>query len=51
MDYIQANLIDPVSKVLYSYVLIYVLVAAGIVVLVNTVIDIAYARIDARVQM
>ena len=28
-----------------------VLVAAGIVVLVNTAIDIAYARVDARVQM
>ena len=30
MDFIQANLIDPISKVLYTYVLVYVLVAAGI---------------------
>jgi AGCS family alanine or glycine:cation symporter len=30
MDFIQANLIDPVSKVLYTYVLVYLLVAAGI---------------------
>lgn len=36
MDFIQANLIDPVSKVLYSYVLIYVLVAAGIYFTIRT---------------
>ena len=36
MDYIQANLIDPVSKVLYTYVLIYLLVAAGIYFTIRT---------------
>ena len=36
MDFIQANLIDPVSKVLYSYVLIYVLVAVGIYFTIRT---------------
>ena len=36
MDYIQANLIDPVSKVLYTYVLIYLLVAVGIYFTIRT---------------
>ena len=36
MDFIQANLIDPVSKVLYSYVLVYLLVAAGIYFTIRT---------------
>jgi AGCS family alanine or glycine:cation symporter len=36
MDFIQANLIDPVSKVLYTYVLIYLLVAVGIYFTVRT---------------
>ena len=36
MDFIQANLIDPVSKVLYSYVLIYLLVAVGIYFTIRT---------------
>jgi len=36
MDFIQANLIDPFSKVLYSYVLIYVLVAVGIYFTIRT---------------
>ncbi|HNM96119.1 MAG TPA: alanine/glycine:cation symporter family protein [Mycobacterium sp.] len=36
MDYIQANLIDPVSRVLYTYVLIYLLVAAGIYFTIRT---------------
>ena len=36
MDYIQANLIDPVSKVLYTYVLIYLLVAVGIYFSIRT---------------
>ena len=30
MDFIQEQLIDPVSKVLYTYILIYLLVAVGI---------------------
>lgn len=36
MDFIQANLIDPISKVLYTYVLIYVLVAAGVYFTIRT---------------
>ncbi len=36
MDFVQANLIDPVSKVLYTYVLVYLLVAAGIYFTVRT---------------
>ena len=36
MDYIQANLIDPVSRVLYTYILIYLLVAAGIYFTIRT---------------
>ena len=36
MDFIQANLIDPVSKVLYTYVLVYLLVAAGIYFSIRT---------------
>ena len=36
MDYIQANLIDPVSRVLYTYVLIYLLVAVGIYFTIRT---------------
>jgi AGCS family alanine or glycine:cation symporter len=30
MDFIQANLIDPVSHFIYTYILIYVLLGAGI---------------------
>jgi alanine or glycine:cation symporter, AGCS family len=30
MDFIQANLIDPVSHFLYTYILIYVLIGAGV---------------------
>ncbi len=36
MDFIQANLIDPVSRVLYTYVLVYLLVAAGLYFTVRT---------------
>ena len=36
MDYIQANLIDPVSKVLYTYVLVYLLVGAGLYFTIRT---------------
>ena len=36
MDFIQANLIDPVSKFLYTYVLVYLLVAAGLYFSVRT---------------
>lgn len=36
MDFIQANLIDPVSKVLYTYVLVYLLVAAGVYFTIRT---------------
>lgn len=36
MDFIQANLIDPVSRVLYTYILIYLLVAAGIYFTIRT---------------
>ena len=36
MDFIQANLIDPVSKILYTHVLVYLLVAAGIYFTVRT---------------
>jgi len=36
MDFIQANLIDPIGKVLYSYVLVYLLVAAGVYFTVRT---------------
>ena len=36
MDFIQANLIDPVSKILYTYVLVYLLVAAGIYFTIRT---------------
>lgn len=44
-------LFDSITSRDYPVIQAIVLVAAGIVVLVNTVIDIAYARIDARVQM
>lgn len=44
-------LFDSINSRDYPVIQAIVLVAAGIVVLVNTVIDIAYARIDARVQM
>jgi len=36
MDFIQASLIDPISKVLYTYVLVYLLVAAGIYFTIRT---------------
>ena len=36
MDFIQANLIDPISNALYTYVLVYLLVAAGIYFTVRT---------------
>jgi AGCS family alanine or glycine:cation symporter len=36
MDFIQANLIDPISRVLYTYVLVYLLVAAGLYFTVRT---------------
>ena len=36
MDFIQANLIDQVSKFLYTYVLVYLLVAAGLYFSVRT---------------
>ncbi len=36
MDFIQANLIDPISKVLYTYVLIYLLLVAGLYFTVRT---------------
>lgn len=36
MDFIQQQFIDPLSKVLYTYVLIYLLVAAGIYFTVRT---------------
>ena len=36
MDFIQANLIDPVSKILYTYVLVYLLVAAGLYFTIRT---------------
>ena len=36
MDFIQANLIDPVSRILYTYVLVYLLVAAGIYFTIRT---------------
>lgn len=36
MDFVQANLIDPVSTFLYTYVLIYLLVAAGVYFTVRT---------------
>jgi len=36
VDFIQANLIDPVSKILYTYVLVYLLVAAGIYFTIRT---------------
>ncbi len=36
MDFIQANLIDPVSKFLYTYVLVYLLVAAGLYFTIRT---------------
>lgn len=44
-------LFDSINSRDYPVIQAIVLVAAGIVVLVNTVIDIAYARVDARVQM
>ncbi|CEJ10532.1 Dipeptide transport system permease protein DppB [bacterium YEK0313] len=44
-------LFDSITSRDYPVIQAIVLVAAGIVVLVNTVIDIAYARVDARVQM
>lgn len=44
-------LFDSINSRDYPVIQAIVLVAAGIVVLVNTAIDIAYARIDARVQM
>ena len=36
MDLIQSNLIDPINKVLWTYVLVYLLVAAGIYFTVRT---------------
>ena len=36
MDFIQTNLIDPVNKALYTYVLVYLLVAAGLYFTVRT---------------
>jgi alanine or glycine:cation symporter, AGCS family len=36
MDFIQANLIDPVSHFLYTYILIYVLLGAGIFFTIRT---------------
>jgi len=36
VDFIQANLIDPVSRILYTYVLVYLLVAAGIYFTIRT---------------
>jgi AGCS family alanine or glycine:cation symporter len=36
MDFIQANLIDPVSKILYTYILVYMLVAAGLYFTIRT---------------
>ena len=44
-------LFDSINSRDYPVIQAIVLVAAGIVVLVNTAIDIAYARVDARVQM
>lgn len=44
-------LFDSINSRDYPVIQAIVLVAAGTVVLVNTAIDIAYARIDARVQM
>nr|WP_047578463.1 ABC transporter permease [Methylobacterium sp. ZNC0032] len=44
-------LFDSINSRDYPVIQAIVLVAAGIVVLVNTMIDIAYARVDARVQM
>lgn len=44
-------LFDSITSRDYPVIQAIVLVAAGIVVLVNTVIDIAYARVDARVRM
>ncbi|WP_293798697.1 ABC transporter permease [uncultured Bosea sp.] len=44
-------LFDSINNRDYPVIQAIVLVAAGIVVLVNTMIDIAYARVDARVQM
>src|SRR5215831_10067925 len=36
MDFIQQQFIDPISKVLYTYILIYLLVGAGIYFTVRT---------------
>ena len=36
MDFIQVNLIDPLSHFLYTYVLIYLLVGAGIYFTIRT---------------
>lgn len=36
MDVLQANLIDPVSRILYTYVLVYLLVAAGLYFTIRT---------------
>ncbi len=36
MDFVQSNLIDPISKLLWTYVLVYLLVAAGIYFTVRT---------------
>ena len=36
MDFIQANLIDPVNKALYTYILVYLLVAVGIYFTIRT---------------
>lgn len=44
-------LFDSITSRDYPVIQAIVLVAAGIVVLVNTIIDIAYAQVDARVQM
>jgi len=36
MDFIQVNLIDPLSHFLYTYVLIYLLVGAGVYFTIRT---------------
>ena len=36
VDYLQANLIEPVSRILYTYVLVYLLVAAGLYFTIRT---------------
>ena len=36
MDFIQNHLIDPANRVLYTYVLVYLLVAAGVYFTIRT---------------